>query len=547
MRRAAIYARYSTDRQDERSIADQTALAEAVAAREQLAIVARYSDAEKSSASLHGRAGVAALIRDARAGAFDVLIVECLDRLSRSQADLPWLYERLTFAGIAIIAADEGPIDELRIGVRAITGPIALRDVRNKVHRGMTGVVREGRHAGGRAYGYRPVPGRPGELAIEPAEAAIVARIYKDFIAGMTPRAIAAALNRENVPPPRGRRWTQSSLNGSSARSHGILRNAIYAGTIVWNRVRMVKNPDTGKRVSRPNPEDEWQRAAAPALAIVDAATWTAAQQIKNARARPQLAGARALRRPKRLLAGLLTCGSCGGALVTHDRQAGRTRMRCAAHRDSGTCANARLVCLEEIEARVLAGLKRRLQEPKFLAAYVAEYAAERRRLAADATRARGRLERRAGEIERELARAVDAIVKDGVPAARLRERMIALEAEAGEVKAALAAAAPPAPVALHPGAIERYRADVARLQEILAAGATPEDLALIDNLRALVARVIVTPRHVDFSDQQVGRKNGFDLEIEGRLAALIEAPGLFPSGFELVAEEGLEPPTHGL
>jgi hypothetical protein len=32
-------------------------------------------------------------------------------------------------------------------------------------------------------------------------------------------------------------------------------------GRLVWNKVRMVKDPDTGKRLSRPNPKNEWQTA----------------------------------------------------------------------------------------------------------------------------------------------------------------------------------------------------------------------------------------------------------------------------------------------
>jgi site-specific DNA recombinase len=45
-------------------------------------------------------------------------------------------------------------------------------------------------------------------------------------------------------------------------RGTGLLQNELYAGRLVWNKVRMVKDPDTGKRVSRANPRSEWQSAA---------------------------------------------------------------------------------------------------------------------------------------------------------------------------------------------------------------------------------------------------------------------------------------------
>jgi site-specific DNA recombinase len=55
MRRAVIYARYSTDLQDERSIAHQIALCEAAAAREELFVIGTHHDNAASGASIHGR------------------------------------------------------------------------------------------------------------------------------------------------------------------------------------------------------------------------------------------------------------------------------------------------------------------------------------------------------------------------------------------------------------------------------------------------------------------------------------------------------------
>ena len=50
---------------------------------------------------------------------------------------------------------------------------------------------------------------------------------------------------------------------------------------MVWNRVRMMRDPDTGKRVSRVNPQSEWQTHEIPELAIVDADLWQQAQARK--------------------------------------------------------------------------------------------------------------------------------------------------------------------------------------------------------------------------------------------------------------------------
>lgn len=132
----------------------------------------------------------------------------------------------------------------------------------------MAGVIREGCRAGGCACGYRPVPGAPGKMEIVEVEAMIVHRIFARYAAGDTPREIATALNAERVPPPRGKFWRASVITGSRKRQNGILQNELYVGRLVWNRVRMIKDPDTGRRVSRPNPEDEWQREDAPRLRL---------------------------------------------------------------------------------------------------------------------------------------------------------------------------------------------------------------------------------------------------------------------------------------
>ncbi|MEO0995242.1 MAG: recombinase family protein [Pseudomonadota bacterium] len=88
---AAIYARYSTDLQRDASIEDQIRLCGERVADEGLRIHQCYSDHGTSGASLM-RPGIQALMADAAAGKFEVLIAEALDRLSRDQEDIAGLY-----------------------------------------------------------------------------------------------------------------------------------------------------------------------------------------------------------------------------------------------------------------------------------------------------------------------------------------------------------------------------------------------------------------------------------------------------------------------
>src|ERR1700720_2071210 len=63
-----------------------------------------------------------------------------------------------------------------------------------------------------------------------------------------TPREIAHDMNNEGVSPPRGRSWNASTINGNMQRGTGIIQNELYAGCLVWNKIRMVKDPDTARR-----------------------------------------------------------------------------------------------------------------------------------------------------------------------------------------------------------------------------------------------------------------------------------------------------------
>ncbi len=93
--RTAIYARFSTELQQERSIEDQFELCRAHAAKNGLDVVAVYDDRARSGASIFGRDGLMRMMDAARDGAFDVILVEALDRLSRDQEDLAGLWKRL--------------------------------------------------------------------------------------------------------------------------------------------------------------------------------------------------------------------------------------------------------------------------------------------------------------------------------------------------------------------------------------------------------------------------------------------------------------------
>jgi site-specific DNA recombinase len=542
MKRAAIYARFSTDLQDERSIEDQVSLCRKYAERESLDIVAVFDDRARSGGSILGRDGLLALMDKAREHAFEVIVVEALDRLSRDMEDLAGIHKRLSFLGIEIRAVHEGVVNTVLVGLRGLVGQLYREDNAHKVRRGQAGRVGKGLNAGGLTYGYEPVPGDPGKRMVVEAEAEVVRRIFNDYVGGRTPRDIAHDLNAECIAPPRGKAWNASTINGNMQRGNGILNNELYVGRLVWNKVRMVKDPDTGKRISRPNAESDWQATEVPDLAIVSRDLFEAAQTRKKARS---VTHPSQQRRPRHILSGLLKCGACGAGMASNGKDSsGRVRIRCSAATESGICPDPKTFYLDTVEAAVLNGLTAELRNPEVIAEYVRTYHAERKRLAVEANRSRLRLQRRLEELNREIDRLVDAIAKGLGDPAVLGPKSTLLHGERKMVAATLGEAAPSTEtVALHPAMLARYEEQLTRLQSALAGGIREGDTECSGAIRDLVETVTVLRDNT--------RTGGVQVEITGRLTALLGEQA-FPNQVrgvwgKMVAEEGFEPPTQGL
>jgi hypothetical protein len=363
-----------------------------------------------------------------------------------------------------------------------------------------------------------------------------VRRIFEEYAAGRSPRAIAEGLNHDGIRPPRGRDWQASAINGNSVRGSGILMNALYDGRLVWNRVSMHKDPDTGRRVSRANPEDQWITTAVPHLRIVAAELFAKVRALKAARSklRPEQQ-----RRPRHLLAGLLRCGCCGSAMVANNLDHSGRRIYCGRRKEGGRCPNGKTYKLAPIEVRVVAALKAQLKDPRAIEHYLTTYRAERKRLAREGAGKRAGLERTLAQAKREIGRIVDQIGRGTISEEEARSCLPELRRRRDNAQTELAALAPPAKaVELHPTAVERYLAAIEDLAATLRYRTIQDGEEMASAMRELISAIVIHP---------VGR-NEPRIEVTGRLAKLTGAD-LFPQSSltTAVAGAGIEPATYGL
>ena len=498
MTRVALYARYSSDQQSAASIEDQFRICRERAASEGWHVVETYSDAAISGASMILRPGIQSLVQDARAGLFDMVLAEALDRVSRDQADVATLYKHLQFARVPLVTLAEGEISELHVGLKGTMNALFLKDLAKKTHRGQRGRVEKGFSAGPVGYGYRTVRRLSsegelvrGECRIEPSEAPVVERIFREFAAGKSPRAIARDLNAQRVAGPAGRPWSNTTVTGKRCQGVGILNNELYVGKRVWNHKHYLKNPLTGQRVARTNPQAEWVRVEVPHLRIVSDDLWQAVKQRQDALTDQYTQATQASRmhlgrRPVHLLSGLIECGLCGGKVGV----AVNGRYGCLNHHRRHICANNRTIRREVLDQRALAGLAERLVSPDKVQAAVAAYAehinSENREQRAQAEGDRRALEK----IDRAIAGIITAI-EDGLYQPAMKSRMAELERQKADIAARLAQLPQPIPD-VHPGIAEIYKREMTRFTQALEDPETRLDAS--QAIRSLIHRIVLHP-----------------------------------------------------
>ena len=346
--KAAIYCRYSTNKQRPASIEDQAHVCRTEIQRRGWEEAALYSDAEVSGAVSRRRPGYQELLKAAEERQFEVIVVDEFSRLSRDQEEQAGVRKRLAFWGVGLVAVADG-LDTLSAPqaasaiafVKGFVGEAEIAAIAHRTRRGLEGRVRTGHSPGGGPYAYRSRPvhaDRPGDppgtgpiVGYEPfvheAEAEVVRRVFRLYCEGKSARTIAAMLNAEGVPPPgarwanrktrAARTWSATAIWGSRKRGLGILNNERYRGVLVWNKSTWLRHPERETRVRRERGEQEWVVTEREDLRIVPQELWDEVKRCQQERSSKNDYSA-AHRRQRRLLSGLLICAECGSRFVLH-------------------------------------------------------------------------------------------------------------------------------------------------------------------------------------------------------------------------------------
>ena len=367
-----IYARFSSEMQNERSIEDQVRRCREFVTQQggDAASAQVFPDFAVSGASLD-RPGFEAMMAAVDAGRIRAIVTEDMSRISRDFADSAHIFKRLQYLKVPLVGVADG-IDtsakhaKLSFTVKSLVADMYLDDLRDKTLRGLEGRALAGFATGNVAYGFHTVPVEEGgrvvgnKIEIHPRESIIIRRIFEESRTGRSYAAIASGLNREGIPSPRvGSRHKCFGWGSSTIRA--ILYNERYAGVWRFKQRQWVKVPGTNRRQPQTRNAAEVMTMERPELRIIEASVWTEVQArlaavSRNYTKRKREGGI--VRKPtKYLLSGLLVCAQCG-APMSISAGSNAAYYRCQGNRTKGTCPNRVSVREDIVRRRVLRGIQ---------------------------------------------------------------------------------------------------------------------------------------------------------------------------------------------
>jgi site-specific DNA recombinase len=379
----AIYARFSSALQNERSIDDQVRRC-----REHIKQQGGDPEAAKVfadfaiSGSSLDRPGFEGMMTAVDRGEVKVIVTEDMSRISRDFADSAHIFKRLQFLQVPLVGVADG-IDtsqkhaKLSFTVKSLVADLYLDDLRDKTLRGLEGRALQGFATGNVAYGYHTVPvpdGRGGVLGnrieIHEGEAVVIRRIFEMCRDGHSLAAIARTLNHEHVASPRvGQRHRCFGWGGSTIRA--LVRNERYAGVWRFKERQWVKVPGENRRQPQLRNAADIMVSHRPELRIIEDALWTEVQARLATVAKRYMGNQRQAGVPRKrtdyLLSSLLVCAQCG-APMSISSGTSASYYRCQTNRKKGTCSNRISVREDVARPRILAAIQAHMLNPAGLA-----------------------------------------------------------------------------------------------------------------------------------------------------------------------------------
>jgi len=363
---AAIYCRVSTDDQEREGTSLQTQLqaCQKHCQDKGYALIKTFSETW-SGTNLH-RPQLTQLRDLVAAGKVDVIVIYCLDRISRDPTDGALLFHEFESLAARIEAVTE-TVESTDLGklisyIRGFASKLEVEKIRERTSRGKAARLKQGYLPTGSGigpYGYRwDKPTKKRVLIKE--EAAVVERIYSSVLLGKSCSQIAKELNNDHIPSKSGITWSNTTV-------HRIVANPIYAGETYYGRKKHV-----GNNKVQTQDKDKWILLPDVTPAIIDKPTFEAAQEAIKQK-HPSVRN----NDTSYFLTGHIFCPLCGSPICGTTVRDNYRYYRCRGARPAGKrgkICNALYIKADEIETYVWDRLVNLTQSPANILANLLYY-----------------------------------------------------------------------------------------------------------------------------------------------------------------------------
>ena len=240
MKTGVIYARYSSNVQTEQSIEGQVHVITEYAERNGIEIVGSYID-KATTGTNDNRPGFQSMMKDSFKKEWDCILVYKLDRFSRNKYEMAIHRKTLRNNGIRLISVTENIPDSpegviLESVLEGMAEYYSL-DISQKTKRGKRESRLKGNYDGGAiAYGYKIVKVN-GEYkaAICDKNAAVVRRIFEEYLSGKVVQKIVDGLNADGIRNQRGNPFSVCTVTN-------MLHNERYIGRCKYRDDKVYTN-----------------------------------------------------------------------------------------------------------------------------------------------------------------------------------------------------------------------------------------------------------------------------------------------------------------
>ena len=236
-RKVAAYARVSTDQEEQMNSyeAQVDFYTRYIKSRDDWEFVRVYTDAGVTGCNTRKRVGFQTMVEDALAGRINLIVTKSVSRFARNTVDSLSTIRKLKDHGIEVYFEKENiwtfdSKGELLLTIMSSLAQEESRSISENCIWGHRKRMADGKFSVGYSRFLGFDKGENGELVINEEQAQVVRRIFKLYLNGYTPTAIAKTLMEEGIPSPSGRpKWYSNTIMG-------ILTNEKHKGAALLQK-----------------------------------------------------------------------------------------------------------------------------------------------------------------------------------------------------------------------------------------------------------------------------------------------------------------------